>query len=195
MVSSVPAGRSVSATTATAPAAKACGMKAVPSALLPGTATNTEPGATLRLSEASPDTVSPAKGPSRASGKRSPSAIPERAVMRSSGRNAPRASPRSPGAEAHHGGEGLDRRIEIRRNVQHGGHPFHDGAGDGRCIPARRGKAVRLGQALRLVDDGEEQIARLVGGSDGHEGGQELVLGIAASDHFLGGAGLAAHEI
>ena len=75
---------------ATAPAATACGMNAPPSALLPGTATNTEPGVTLRLSEARRDAVTPADGPPRASGKRSPivaerpfmAAPPERARVR-----------------------------------------------------------------------------------------------------------------
>ena len=39
--------RSASPTTATAPAASACGTKAAPSALVPGTATNTMPGRDL----------------------------------------------------------------------------------------------------------------------------------------------------
>ena len=54
---------------------------------------------------------------------------------------------------------------------------------------------MRLGQALRLVQDGEEQIFRLVGRCDRHEGREQPVLRIAAADHLFGGAGFSADEI
>src|SRR5215213_4225507 len=71
------AGRSASPTIAIAPAARACGMKAAPSALVPGTATKTDPGRTLRLSAVRPETVRPACSDPRASGKRSARVVNE----------------------------------------------------------------------------------------------------------------------
>src|SRR5215207_8637633 len=71
------AGRSASPTIAIAPAARACGMKAAPSAFVPGTAANTDPGRTLRLSAVTPETVRPACSAPPASGKRSPRVVNE----------------------------------------------------------------------------------------------------------------------
>src|SRR5918995_2185135 len=170
-------------------------MKAAPSALLPGTATKKLPGVTLRLSKARPDTASPAKGLPFASGKRSPRRFAERPVMASSAGSGTMPSSRAPGADAHHRGERLSRRIEMRRQAEHGRHALDDSARHGCGVPAGRGEAVRLGQALGLVEDGQEQVAGLIGGSDGHEGGEKLVLGVAAADDLLGRAGLAADEI
>src|SRR5215211_2636446 len=52
-------------------------MKAAPSALVPGTATKTDPGRTLRLSAVTPETVRPACSDARASGKRSARVVNE----------------------------------------------------------------------------------------------------------------------
>ena len=65
------AGRVPSPATATAPAAAAAAAKSRPSAAVPGTATNTPPGTTLRLSAVSPATGRPAMVAS-ASGNRAP---------------------------------------------------------------------------------------------------------------------------
>src|SRR5262249_56203742 len=76
-----------------------------------------------------------------------------------------------------------------------GGGGGNRGRGGGDCIPSRRGEAVCVGRRLRFIEHDEEKVARLVGRQDGREGGQDLGLGVSAADHFIGGAGLAAHII
>src|SRR6476659_967862 len=62
------AGEAPSPTIAAAPAAAACAANVRPSALVPGTATNTSPGFTLRLSAVTPATaIAPVRAPSVAS--------------------------------------------------------------------------------------------------------------------------------
>ena len=74
-------------------------------------------GATLRLSEARRDAVTPANGPPRASGKRSP-IVAERPFMGRFARNRRRSS-RAPGAEAHQVDDAGDRRALPRRHHRH----------------------------------------------------------------------------
>ena len=80
-----------SAITATAPAASACGTKAAPSCLVPGTATNRKPGLTARLSAVSPAIASASKRASqRASSlKRSRSFMAVAVPARTSTRTGP----------------------------------------------------------------------------------------------------------
>ena len=62
------AGGAPSPTIAAAPAAAACAAKASPSALVPGTATNTSPRLTLRLSAVTPvASIAPVRASSEAS--------------------------------------------------------------------------------------------------------------------------------
>src|SRR5262245_58562752 len=81
--------------------------------------------------------------------------------------------------------------VEARLDAEHGGDAGDHLAGGRAGVPAGGGEAERLLEPLRLVQDDEDLIARLVGRQDGGEGGQELGLGIAAANHLLGGAGLA----
>src|SRR5262245_59014649 len=210
-----------SAMTAAAPAASACGTKSSPSALPPLTATNRSPGRTVRLSALTPVTSSAAKRASLTASavRRSASLIvfgsstfaapyrPGIAAMRKLG------SPRAPrefvirGSPLSRRGVCLSRagarqdqlvgrwELKARLKSEQGGDAGNDGTADRDCIPSRRGEAVCVGRRLRFIEHDEEKVARLVGRQDGREGGQDLGFGVSATDHFIGGAGLAADII
>src|SRR5499426_3067147 len=212
-----------SAMTAVAPAAIAAPAYFRPSAFVAAMATNRSPGRTLRLSAVTPPTGRAAKRGSYAAsaGRRSASCMPavycsasrvsswpegcsphERSDMREwlvpDIASLIRATERRSGTWSLSLGQDLPvgrRQVEARLDAEHGGD-----AGDhfscGRAgIPAGCRKAERLLESLRLVQDDEDLIARLVGRQDGGERGQDLRLRVAPADHLLGGAGLAADVV
>src|SRR5688572_26106692 len=120
-------------------------MKVEPSALVPGTATNTDRGPTLRLSDASPDTARVADAVPRASGKRSPRSFSGRAFMLCLAPHVgATASSGAPGPDARHERKRIARRVEAGRNVQERRHAFDDRSRHRGRVPAGRGVAVSL---------------------------------------------------
>src|SRR5215831_12127978 len=87
------------------------------------------------------------------------------------------------------------RQVKARLEPEQGGDAADNGAPHRHRVPPRGGEAVRVGCRLRLIEHDEQKVARLVGGQDRSEGGQHLDLRIAAADHLVRGAGLAADVV
>src|SRR6185503_19448267 len=122
-----------SASTAAAPAASACGTKARPSLLVPGTATNSSPGLILRLSAAIPESSSPAKrGSKRAPSSGKSASFMDSFVTRNCGRRKPLPAFRRVGQDRL---VGLGQ-IEARFDVEQRRDPGNDLAGDRPGVPA-----------------------------------------------------------
>src|ERR1041384_3568485 len=190
---------------AAAPACAACAAKLMPSALVPGTATNRSPRFTARLSAVIPPISSaPPRALSEAWSVRSSESfivavVVERAAPQHS--QAPPARPMArPGPCRQNFQLLLDlgqkklvgrRQIKARLDAEHRRDAGDHLAGGRPGVPARGRKAMRLRQALRLVEHDQDLIARLVGWQDRGERGQQLGLGVAAAAHLFPGAGLA----
>src|SRR5215813_7532625 len=205
--SGVAGGRS--AMTATAPDASACETNLSSSLSLPATATNRSPGFTVRLSALTPVRSSTAK---RAS-------LTVSAVRRSASFMATRSRPFSRfvafascrqiraafrkrksdnGLSSAHARQNQlvgGRQIKARLESKQGGDAADDGAAHRHCVPSRGGEAVGVRCRLRLIEHDEKKVARLIGRHYRGEGGQHLGLRIAAADHFVRRAGLAADVI
>src|SRR6185312_495470 len=87
------------------------------------------------------------------------------------------------------------RQVESRLDVQKRPDPGNDIAGGRNGVPAGRDEAVGFLQRLRLVQHDQQLVARLVGRDDGGESGEHALLGVAAVDDLLGGAGLSADVV
>ena len=197
--------------TATAPAATAGATKRRPSSLVPATATNRSPGFTVRLSAVTPRDVE--RGEARIA-----DGIDGEEVGELHGGDGSTAACSVPSI-AHdltrpHAitDAGCDvsrrlrdlrltlarislsavRQVEARLDAEQRRDARDDGAADRRRVPARGGVAVGLRDRLRLVEHDQHEVARLVGRQHRGEAGQQLGLGVAAVDHLLRGAGLAA---
>src|SRR5262249_26492198 len=213
LMNATPSGSGVaggrSAMMAAAPDASACETKLSPSSFAPATATNRSPGLMARLSALTPARSSAAK---RASATAS-------AVRRSASFMATRSRPFSrfvafawcrqiraafrkrksdnglPPAYARQNQLVGGRQVKARLEPEQGGDAADNGAPHRHRLPPRGGEAVRVGRRLRLIEHDEQKVARLIGGQDRGEGGQHLGLRIAAADHLVRSAGLAADVI
>src|SRR4051794_41838907 len=88
--------------------------------------------------------------------------------------------------------ERLHRRIETRRQAEKRTEPLDDAAGYGACIVGCRMIPAVLRQALRLVEEDEHQVFRLIGGGGGGESrGNIFFFFICGGGFFFGGGGLA----
>src|ERR1700757_4800792 len=205
--SGVAGGRS--AMMAAAPDASACETKLNPSSLLPATATNRSPGFTVRLSALTPVRSSAAKRTSATAStlRRSASFMATRLdrsaaswlfawcrQMRAAFRKRKSGNGLPPAHACQNQLVG-GRQVKARLEPEPGGGAADDGAADRHGVPSRGGEAVRLRRRLRLVEHDEKKVARLIGRQDRGEGGQHLGLRIAAADHPVRGAGLAADVI
>src|SRR3546814_35693 len=175
--STVPTG----ASTAAAPCAMACGMKSRPSARLPGSAAKRQPADTLRLSAVRPLIST--------SDKAAPGCMLCSSPFNSSVRRK-LASFRS---HLDIGDHLLDHRLAVvaRRHAQQRADALDQAADQRRRDPAAGGVAVGLLGRLRLVDHGEEHVARIVHGKGADEGGDAGVARWAAPGAIVGRCGLA----
>src|ERR1700694_5641674 len=134
-------GRAPSPATATAPLRAASAANFLPSARLPGTATNRSPAATWRLSAEMPRPRIP---------KFAPGSNSARSII---------AVRRAPRHEQHAVG---GRQVEARREAEERRDARDDLAGGGRGVDAGGRLAATLRRALRLVEHDQHEVARRV---------------------------------
>src|SRR6266542_4943231 len=175
---------------ATAPFATASAAKARPSCCAPRSAANRKPGLTWRESAVRPTIWGSANGgalmaPGRAGGSVSVAGLI----------SSVRFNPLSLHALDRQRPGDRGRCLVDGRHAQYRRDPLDDAAG-GRCHgPSGGRETMALLGAVRLVDQGQDGVTRLVHRKRADKRRQQLLFQITATRVLLGGAGLAADHV
>src|SRR5579883_1943173 len=170
-----------SVSTATAPRLTASAMNRRPSSRAPGSAAKSQPGRTSRESAVRP----------RMSGAAEAGRDAARSPFISSVRRKLFDLYAVDGERA----ANLGRVLVDRGDSEEGRHALDRMADDRRRGPAACREAVGFRRAVRLVDDGEDEVARIVDREGAEEGGQQRLMSVAVPRNLLCRSGLAADDI
>src|SRR5882724_12355944 len=181
----VGSGASAGTRTAAAPRASASSMKVRPSARVPGSAANSQPGSTRRESAVKPRmSISPGV------------ACPCTSMSAPSMRSLSRTRLFRGRAYRHEvPALRLRRLVRDRFDAQQRRHALDDAPDRRRRHPAGRRVAVRAGVRLGLVDYDEDRVARRVHRKGRDEGSEARIGGITLAELLLRRPGLAADEV